>query len=364
MKGFWQGFAQAYKDADAKKTEDRRILEERQFREKEISSDRKWQEDFFFRKLAAETEAERRNALLTRSGGSGRGAGGSSGGNGGGGSQEGGITLETLVRAHPELDPEVVAQLAPYPDAIAATYEELTRKKKEYADNRQAWSPELSNNFVRDVVPYDDEEITPERVADIAQMYGVDPSAEVYAGSGTTWADVIADQEMGGRSATVLFDPNAAPEPMKAEDERLYRETAGGRMKGYLTTQLQQLNAEFATKTDPTRRDVAVTEEDAAAMRDEIAAVEDLISQVDEGYVDEALSSEYGTKAMQDLWNSGDRTDYRQMFPSFTPHFASPEEAKAALASGFVNPGQKLMVYVEEKDPQGNPIRVLKQARF
>jgi hypothetical protein len=351
---FWMGFAEAYKDADAKKTEDRRILEERQFREQEISSDRKWQEDFFFRKLAAESEDARRNALLGR-GGSGRGATGSSGGGGGGGNQEGGVTLETLVRAHPELEPEVVAQLAPYPDAIAATFETLNKRKEEYANARQAWTPELSNNFVRDVVPYDDEDITPERVADIAQMYGVDPSAEVYAGSGTTWSDVITDQEMSGRSATVLFDPNAAPEPMKPEDERLYRETAGNRMKGYLSTQLQQLNSEFADRTDPTRRDVAVTEEDAAAMREEIAAVEDLIGQVDKGYMDEALSSEYGTKAMQDLWNAGDRTEYQKMFPSFTPHFTSADEAKSALASGFVKPGQKLMVLVDG---------TYKQARF
>lgn len=348
---FWQGFAQAFKDADEKKTEDRRIQEERDFLSQQKADDRKWEEDFFFKKLRAESDEQRRTLLLQGTGRSGRRSTGSSGSGG----DDSSVTLEALVRAHPELDPEVVAQLAPYPEAIATVFETLNEKKTDWANARQAWTPETSNNFIMDIVPDGDEDITPERVADIAQMYGVDPSAEVYTGSGTTWGDVISQQEAGDPSAEVLFDPTAAPDPMKPEAQRLYRETAENRMKGYLATQLQQLNAEFAEKTDPTSRDTAVTEGESVRLRDEISAVEGLLEQVENGFLDEALSSEYGTKALQDLWNAGDRTEYKRFFPSFKPHFASPEEAKAALASGFVQPGQSIMVLVDG---------VYKQARF
>lgn len=340
---FWQGFAQAFKDSDEKKTQDRRLQEEREFIIGQKIDDRKWEEDFFFRKLKAETEAERQNLFLSGRVGAGRGATGSTGTRG---SDDSAIPLEALVRAHPELDPELVAQLAPYPDAIKTVFEELNSKKTEWANSRQAWSPETSNSFIRAIVTSGDEEISQERILEVAEQFNIDPTAPIFPG-GPLGSDVIRDRLAGDPTATVLFNPEAAPDPMKPEEIRLYRETVESRMKGYLTTQLQALKAEYGTMTDTTDRTNSAGTPEATDTLARIQALEGLISQVDEGFLDEALSSEYGTRAMMDLWNSGDRTEYQRMFPSFKPHFTSAEEAKEALAAGFVRPGQSLMVLVD-----------------
>lgn len=345
---FWMGMARAYQDADEKKTQDRRLQEERDFLKAEKASDRKWEEDFFFRKLRAETDAERQNLLL-RGGSSRRGSGSGSG------SSDSTVSLQALVKQHPELDPALVAKLAPYPDLIEEVFSSLNDRKEAWATGRQAWTPELSNNFIRDVVPEGDEELTSERIQSIAEMYGVDPAAEVYSGSGTTWGDVISQTEGGG--ATLITDPMAAPDPMKPEQQRLFSEQIGSRISGQLQNQLTALNAEWAAATDPTSGVSSLPAEEAAKLRQEISAIESLIEQVDggKGYMDEALNSEYGTKVVQEMFEAGNTFDYRRMFPGFKPHFASPEEAKAALSSGFIQPNQPIMVLVDG---------TYKQARF
>lgn len=346
---FWQGFAQAFKDADAKRTEDRRIQEERQFAQETRLEDRKWQEEFFFKKLEAETASQRETMLLQGMLGSG---GRRSGGSGGGGADDSTVSLEVLMRAHPEIDPELAAQLAPFPNAIQTVFESLTDKKTEWANARLAWSPEQTNNMIRDIVPDPEIEVTPERVREIADLYRVDPSAEVFPG-GPTFGTVIAGSLAGERSATVILDPTAAPDPMKPEAQRLFRETAENRMKGYLTNQIRQLNEEFALTTDSTNRTNAVTEEESTQLRQRINSLEALLSQVEDGFLDEALSSEFGTRALLDLWNSGDRTEYQRFFPSFKPHFNSIEEAQAAFQSGFIKPGQSVMVLDQGTYRQG-----------
>lgn len=57
---FWQGFAQAFKDADDKKTQDRRILEERTYDAQVRDDARKFERSMFWTKLGE----ERRTALM------------------------------------------------------------------------------------------------------------------------------------------------------------------------------------------------------------------------------------------------------------------------------------------------------------
>lgn len=57
---FWQGFAQAFKDADDKKTQDRRITEERAYDSAVREDSRKFEREMFWTKLGE----ERRTALM------------------------------------------------------------------------------------------------------------------------------------------------------------------------------------------------------------------------------------------------------------------------------------------------------------
>jgi hypothetical protein len=338
---FWMGMARAYQDADTKKTEDRRINEERAFATEQRDADRKWEEDFFFRKLSAETKAQRQNLLLQGGGArrSGTGGGSSSG--------DSNVPLTALMKAFPGLDPEVVAQLAPYPEQVTEVYNTLTEKRQEYANARIAWTPEMANGFISDILPTDGEDLSSERIQSIAQMYGVNPNEEIYSGSGITWGDQIRRNEMVDPSATVITDPSALPDPMKPEEQRLYQEQIKGRLGGYLDQQVQQLQAEFGARTEGRRND-AVSTEDSRRVQDEIASINALKEQVKEGYLDEALNSEYGTRAIQDMWDAGNVVEYQRMFPMFKPHFASTSELSAAVQSEFVKPGQNVKLLVTE----------------
>jgi hypothetical protein len=338
---FWMGFAKAFKDSDDKKTEDRRIQEQRDFLQSEKADDRKWQEDFFFRKLSAETE-EQRKTMLLQGGGGRRSAGGGSGGS------AGGMSLQALVTRFPQLDPEIVANLAPFPDKIEEVYNALSDSQQSHADARVVFPAESLNNFIRDVVP-EDGELSSERIQELAQAYGVDPASPVTPDSRTTWEDAIRQTYQPEPSATVIYDPAALPAPMKPEAIRLYQEQIKSRLDGYLSVQTQQLRAEFGNLTDPTgnNRNNAAVGERGQQIQEEISRIEALADQVSKGFIDEALNSEYGTRAVQDIWNAGITTDYRQMFPMFQPHFASPEQAEAALTTGFIKPGQRIKVLVD-----------------
>lgn len=338
---FWMGMARAYEQADQKKTEDRRINEQRAFEAEQVASDRKWQEDFFFRKLSAETTATRQNTLLEGlfSGGGSRRSGS------GGGSSESEVPLEALIKAFPELDPDTLAELTPYPNAIGEVYKTLTEKRQAYADSRQAWTPEMTNSLVRDIVGSGEEEITPERIAEISDMYGVNPMDEIYPGAGTTWGEAIQSAPMSTPEATVITNP--IPDPLAPEQERLVRDTVKSSLSGYLTKELDELNAEYGTLTDPTSGIELTGEQQnrVTQLQQEKENISSLLDQVTEqGFVDEALNSEYGTEMIQSMWESGNQIEYQRLFPMFQPHFPTKEAAEAALATGFIKPGQRIKV--------------------
>jgi len=335
--GFWTGVAKGLEQDN-----------ERRFQEKQAEGNRAFQRELLSTKMTNDRQQmllkarlDRENQFLEQGF---RGiAGGSGGGSGSSSGAGGGVTLQALVTRFPQIDPETAAELAPYPGQVKEVYTALSELEESYANSGQLFPSEMVNNFIKDIVA-EDTEPTPERVSEFLGLYGLSPTEELVPG--------ITNEEMAQRalrrppSATVITDPAALPAPMKPEQERLFRDTVGGQLEGFLRNEEGLARAEFQRLTEESKVRALTDEEQTTADRylAEAQKAGALAGQVEKGFTDAALSSEYGTQILQSMWDSGNRVNYRRIYPSFTPHFATDEQATSAAKSGFIQPGQPIRI--------------------
>lgn len=340
--GFWTGVAKGLEQDN-----------ERRFQAEQAEGDRAFQRELLQSRLEADRQQtllqarlDRENTILQLGlGGSRRGSTGSGGSSGGGDS----VPLAALLKRFPTLSPEAVSGLAPYPDKITEVYNKLSEAQQKYADEGRMFPAERLNEFITDVVDEEFGEITSEKINETARMYGLDPEAE--AAPGMTWGSVFEQALTPEPNPEVIYNPSALPEPLSPERERAFKEGVNSQVQGFLSQQVRELTTSLGQFSDRVVRGEELTAEekqqydDGMAQKEEVQA---LIDQIAAGYGDQALSSPYGTEVMLNLWNTGSRVDYRQIFPGFTPTFPAGEAGmamvQAAFESGFIQLGQRIKV--------------------
>lgn len=321
---FWTGFAQAVKDSD-----------DRKFKKELLGEERKHaREDFLFK-----TGEQRKTALLST-----LAKGGVGGGSRSGGSKSSPISIEALSKQFPGLSKEKLAQLAPYPEAIAQVHSKLMKTQKEVLDAGGTWDPQMGNSMITGVAKAyeEDPEMKAQKVQSILNMYGVKADEPIYDGAEKTWGDVAEESVKTAPQGTVIYDQASGPALMKPEEKATFRKNIENDLKGFLEKKLSDNRRTIGelSNTGPRGTSQPVPE----SLKQDNAELQKLLDEIDQGYLDNALSSPYGTERyMQYAENDQRLTDFN-VLPGFVPSFNTPEDVQKYFDKGLLKKGQTIRV--------------------